>query len=154
MLWCRGWWCARWSPRLRWWWGCPRWWCAKLVLLMQASAGGITSGWVLQGQPLQITPDWSEQTLKIQPDPKQWVCLGGRQSRLDYYGKIDLAKVLGDVNVNLMLILFPLNIVPMGPIAGDPHLLRADKEYPLWRSELPEGYVVLDRVEIAFPATA
>ena len=34
---------------------------AQLVLLCQAVQGGICSGWLLAGQPFQITPDWSEQ---------------------------------------------------------------------------------------------
>lgn len=126
---------------------------AQLCLLLQASDGSLTSGWVLQGQPLNITSDWSEQTITVVSDPAQWTCLGGRQSRLDYYGQIPLQKVLTNVNINLMLILFPLNISPMGPIAGDRHLLRAGRDYPLWASELPEGYIVMDSAEIKFPAS-
>ncbi len=33
---------------------------------------------------------------------------------------------------------------------GDPHLLRPEKDYPVWRSQLPEGYVTLDEVRITF----
>jgi hypothetical protein len=36
----------------------------------------------------------------------------------------------------------------MGPIGGDPHRLRPEKDYPVWRSRLPEGYVILDEVRI------
>jgi len=126
---------------------------AQLVLLLQASDGPVHSGWVLKGQPITVTPDWTEQTITAVPDPAQWVCLGGRQSRLDYYGKIELKKVLADVNGNLMLILFPLNVVPMGSISGDRYYLRAGWDYPVWRSELPEGYVMLNKVEINFPGS-
>ncbi len=43
-----------------------------------------------------------------------------------------------------------LNVVPMGPIDGDMHKLRPNREYPVWRHELPEGYVTLDSVQIEF----
>ena len=61
-----------------------------------------------------------------------------------------LADVLSNVNVNIMILLFPLRIEPMGPLGGDMHLLRPEKDYPVWRSELPEGYVVLGSVSISF----
>jgi hypothetical protein len=37
----------------------------------------------------------------------------------------------------------------MGPDVidqGDRHRLRPEKDYPVWRSRLPEGYVMLDEV--------
>ena len=123
---------------------------AGLVLLVQSTVDSLTSGWVLRGQPLKVGSDWSEQTLTLAPDPKQWACLGGRHNRRDYYGHIGLEKVLADVNCNLMLILFPLDVVPMGPIGGDRDFLRAGRDYPVWTGRLPEGYVMLDRVEINF----
>jgi len=49
-----------------------------------------------------------------------------------------------------MLILFPLTIEPMGELEGSPHRLRPEKDYPVWRSRLPEGYVMLDTVKIDF----
>jgi hypothetical protein len=124
---------------------------AELCLLCQAVRDGICSGWLLTGQPFRVTPDWSEQTVSVVPDENQWTCLGSRHDRTDYYGRIALADVLSDVNTNILLVLFPLNVVPMGPLAGDPHRLRPDKDYPVWRSRLPEGYVRLDEVRIAFP---
>ena len=124
---------------------------ANLVLLVQATVGKMTSAWVLTGQPLEVTRDWSEQTLTCVPDPSQWTCMGGRHNRQEYYGYVDLPTVLRDVNCDIMLILFPLTIEPMGEIEGDPHILRPEKDYPVWRSHLPEGYVVLDTVMIEFP---
>ena len=56
--------------------------------------------------------------------------------------------MLSDVNLNIMLVLFPLDIATMGPVDVDPHLLRPDKDYPVWRSRLPEGYVMLDEIKI------
>lgn len=124
---------------------------AHPTLLVQASSGGLVSGWLLTGQPFAVRPEWSEQTVSLVPDPAQWTCLGSRHNRVDYYGTIDLETVLSNVNVNIMLVLFPLTIAPMGPIDGDPHILRAGKDYPVWTSRLPEGYLLLDEVRIEFP---
>jgi hypothetical protein len=123
---------------------------AKLVLLVQGSVGNITSGWVLMGQPLNVTPDWGEQTIVAAPHPQLWSCLGARHDRTRTYGKLELATVLRDVNANIVLILFPLTVTPMGPLNGDPHKLRAGKDYPVWQSRLPEGYVMLDEIRIEF----
>src|SRR4029450_7652912 len=93
---------------------------SQLLLLCQAVQGGICSGWLLTGQPFQITPDWSEQTGTAVADPAQWTCLGSRHDRADYYGEIPLETVLSDVNTDILLVLHPLEIAPLGPIGGDP----------------------------------
>jgi hypothetical protein len=124
---------------------------ARLVLLCQAVQGGICSGWLLTGQPFGVTPDWSEQTATLVLDPEQWTCLGSRHDRTDSYGVLPLPVVLGDVNTDILLVLHPLEIAPMGPLAGDPHRLRPERDYPVWRSRLPEGYVLLDEVRIDYP---
>ena len=111
---------------------------------------GICSGWLLTGQPFRVTPDWSEQTVTLVPDPAQWKCLGSRHDRTDFYGEIPLATVLRDVNTDILLVLHPLDVAPMGPLDGDPHRLRPERDYPVWRSRLPEGYVWLDEVQIEF----
>lgn len=123
---------------------------AQFCLLVQSVQDGICSGWMLTGQPFQVTHDWSEQTVVAVPDPKQWTPLGSRHDRRDFYGTIDLARVLVNVNTNILLVLFPLDVVPMGPITGDRHTLRPEKDYPVWRSRLPEGYVQIDEVRIEF----
>lgn len=123
---------------------------AQLVLLVQGTVGAICSGWLLTGQPLEVTPGWSEQAITAVPDPAQWTCLGARFNRTDMYGTIDLRKILTDVNTNIYLVMFPVTVVPMGPIPGDPHVLRAGRDYPLWQSRLPEGYMGLDTVRIDF----
>jgi hypothetical protein len=61
-----------------------------------------------------------------------------------------LELVLRNVDVNVMLVMFPLDVAPMGPLEGDPHVLRPGRDYPVWRSRLPEGYVILDEVRIRF----
>ena len=124
---------------------------AQMLLLCQGSQGDLGSGWLLTGQPLEVTEDWSEQTLTVVPDPAQWNCLGSRHDRTDFYGEIPLTTILGNANSNILFVLHPLQIEPMGPIDGDPHLLRPEKDYPVWRSRLPEGYILLDTVSIEFP---
>ncbi|MBC7817740.1 MAG: hypothetical protein IAG10_12675, partial [Planctomycetaceae bacterium] len=124
---------------------------AQLCLLCQGVHDGICTGWLLTGQPIRVTPDWSEQTLHCVPDERQWTCLGSRHDRTDYYGHTPLATVLGDANADILFVLHPLDIAPMGPLNGDPHRLRPEKDYPVWRSRLPEGYVLLDEIRIEFP---
>lgn len=125
---------------------------AKLTLLVQSVQNGICSGWMLTGQTFEVTPDWSEQTVVAVPDPAQWTSLGSRHDRTEFYGEIELPRVLSLVNTNILLVLYPLDVVPMGPITASPHQLRPEKDYPVWRNKLPEGYVLLDDVKIEFPA--
>jgi len=122
----------------------------QLLLLVQAVVGKRCSGWLLTGQPFQVTPDWSEQTVTLAPDESQWTCLGSRHDRTDFYGHIELATILSDVNTDILLVTYPLDVQPMGPIAGDPHILRPVKDYPVWQSRLPEGYVMLDTARIDY----
>ncbi|MEO7651171.1 MAG: hypothetical protein ABIZ80_11940 [Bryobacteraceae bacterium] len=123
---------------------------AQLLLLIQGTINGLTSGWLLTGSPIKVTEDWSEQTIVATPDVNQWKCLGSRHDRTRTYGHLPLADILRQVNADIILVMFPLDVVPMGPLAGDPHRLRPDRDYPVWRSRLPEGYVVLDEVKIEF----
>ena len=112
---------------------------------------GIVSGWALTGRPFKVTNDWTEQTVSVPGERGQWTSLGSRHDRRDTYGEHPLESVISNVNCNVLFILFPLDVRPMGPIPGDPHILRAGREYPVWTSRLPEGYVELDTVKIEFP---
>lgn len=123
---------------------------SQIVFLVQTTINGLTSAWALTGFPLTLNEDWTEQTIVTIPDQDKWTCLGSRVDRSKFYGQIDLRVVLKNVNANIMLILFPLQVVPMGPISEDPHLLRAGRDYPVWNSYLPEGYVILDEIKIEF----
>ena len=123
---------------------------ARLLFLCQGSHDGLCSGWLLTGQPFTVTADWSEQTVTLVTDVHQWTCLGARHDRTDFYGHLPLRTILADVNTDILLVLHPLNIAPMGPLADDPHRLRPEKDYPVWRSKLPEGYVLLDTVRLEF----
>lgn len=124
---------------------------SQLLLLIQGNVEGITSGWLLTGQPLAVEPTAKTQTLTLDPAPQQWTPLGVRHDRGDMYGEKPLERVLAHVSVNIMLVLFPLDIAPMGPLEGDPHRLRPERDYPVWRHRLPEGYVTLKSVQIEFP---
>ena len=121
-----------------------------MLLLIQGVHQGICTGWLLTGQPVTVTPDWSEQKITAVADESQWTCLGSRHDRSDFYGRTPLRTVLSDVNADILLVLFPLDIAPMGPGTVDLHRQRPEKDYPVWRSRLPEGYVMLDEVRIQF----
>ena len=123
---------------------------SQLMLLIQGNVEGITSGWLCSGQPFEVTGSLTKQTIVLDTDPANWTPLGVRHDRGDMYGLKPLDRVLADVNVNIMLVLFPLDVAPMGPLDGDPHMLRPERDYPVWRHRLPEGYVTLSDVRIDF----
>lgn len=108
---------------------------------------------VLKAQPLTITKDWSEQTLHLVPEEDQWLCMGtrGEGAMSELYGCAPIKEVLKDVNVNLILVLFGLDVVPAKPFQGDPYRLRAGKDYAVDQSRLPSGFVLLDSVRIDYP---
>ncbi len=123
---------------------------AQVVLDIQSIFGKRADNYVLTSQPLNVTPDWSDQTLTLTPDPSQWTCLGARHDLQNDYGCGDLAKTLSDVNLDIIFILFPLDIFPAGPLTGDPHRLWAGKDYAIDPTRLPEGYIAMDEVRIEF----
>lgn len=123
---------------------------ANVCLLVQGIQDGICSGWVLTGQPIAVNKEYTETTLSAVPDERQWTPLGSRHDRHETYGTKPLEKILPSVNVNIYLVLFPVKPRPMGPIVGDPHILRAGRDYPIWPSSIAQGYVVIDRIQIDF----
>ena len=122
----------------------------RFLLLIQGNVEGITSGWLCSSNPFEIHKTRSEQSITLAPDTGQWTPLGVRHGREDMYGVKPLERVLSNVNVNIMLVMFPLDVVPMGTLDGNPHRLRPERDYPVWRHRLPEGYVTLDEVRIDF----
>ena len=130
---------------------------AQLVLLVQSD---ITEpvrtrvNSVLAAQPVDVTPDWSTQTITCAPNNGQWICLGSRHSRMETYGWGPIAPVLRDVTCDIILVLFPLDVVPAEPVPGDPHVLRAGHDYRIDTSRLPSGDVMLNDVTIEFPQTS
>lgn len=123
---------------------------AQVCLLIQGTVGKICSGWVLTGQPIKVTKDWSEQTITAVCDQSQWTALGSRHDRTESYGTIELKTILSNVNTNIYFVLFPLNVAPKNIIQGDPHKLRAGFDYVVDPSKLPEGYLMIDSVKIVF----
>jgi len=133
---------------------------AQLVLLAQANTARDARGeadWdhphvvnqVLAAQPLAITPQWSEQSITLVPNQAQWVQLGSRHDQVYSEGPIE--DVLSDVNVDLICVFFPLDVQPLSPIDGDPHVLFAGRDYEIDRARLPKGYVMMDEVRIGRP---
>jgi len=126
----------------------------RLTVLLQGAVDGICSGWALTGDTFAVTPDHTEQTVTCVPDQSRWTSLGSRHDRTDTYGEKPFLRVLQDVSINLHLLMFPVMPRPMGRIGGDPHLLRAGRDYPIWPSSIGQGYVEVDRVRIDFPTGA
>jgi hypothetical protein len=124
---------------------------SQLLLLAQSQVGDRAINSVLTAQPLRVTSDWTEQTITCAADNGQWTCLGSRVSAMDRYGWGPIAPVLKDLNLDIILVLFPLDVVPAAPVAGDMHLRRAGRDYPIDASRLPSGYVMLDEVRIEYP---
>ena len=121
-----------------------------LVLLIQGHVDDRIGGWLCTSQPFSITKEAREQTIHLTADPEQWTALGVRHDRTDMYGIRPLSDVLAHVGTSMLLVLFPLDVVPMGKLEGDPHRLRPERDYPVWRHRLPEGYVTLEEVRIDF----
>lgn len=123
---------------------------AEMVLLVQADIPGTRANYVLTGQPFRVTPEWTEQTVKLTPDPTQWVCMGTHRDLTHYYGCGDITDVLRDVNVDIIFVLFPLQIVPVGRV-DDIHNWRTHRDYEVDYHYLPEGEIQIDTVWIEYP---
>ena len=123
---------------------------AQLLLHCQATIGTIAVNYVLTGQPFTVTPDWTEQTVHLTTDPAQWLCLGARHDMHDVYGCDSIEKVLADVNLDIILLLHPIHVVPATPEPNGPHFRRPEVDYAVDTSYLPEGYVMLDEIRIEF----
>ena len=129
---------------------------SDMVVLVQSKTAKTTANFVFTGRPFRIEKQWSEQTVTLAPDSKQWTCLGARESQKNHYGCDDIESVLKDVNIDLMFVLFPLNVVPVRPVA-EPHKLRAGQDYPgepsyeVWQKYLPKGLIMVDSIKLEYP---
>ena len=92
---------------------------ARLGLLAQARVASIDRmvNSVLPF-PSPITPDWAEQSITLVPDDDAWQCLGSRVDRFETYGAGPIAELLGDMNGNIILVFFQLDVSPAGACAG------------------------------------
>ena len=124
----------------------------KLTLWVQADVGDTRPNFALTGQSLTLTKDWSEQTLLLSDDPCQWTCVGGRHDKQELYGYGDVRDALRDVNCDLILVIFPLNVVPLdAPLEMRDHL-RTHRDYQPDYSYLPSGVIEFDTIKIEYPA--
>ncbi len=123
---------------------------AELRLHCQSRVGDRAINFVLTSQSFVVTPDWAEQTITLAPDPDQWLCLGARHDLFDVYGWAGIEEVLRDVNIDIILLLHPLQIVPLAPQPEGPHFRRAGFHYDVDKSLLPSGEVRLGKVQIDF----
>jgi hypothetical protein len=105
---------------------------------------------VLSSLYFAVTPDWSKQTITLAADPAQWLCLGARHDLTDVYGWGEIESVLRDVNIDIILLLHPLQIVPLQPQPDGPHFRRAELDYEVNRTYLPSGEIRLGEVQIDF----
>ena len=121
----------------------------QLCFHVQARVEGppkTTANFVLTGQPFEITEEWSEQTVQLSPDPKQWTSLGARHDLTDVYGDGDIAEVLADVNHDIIFLLFPLHVVPIGEV-DDIHRSWAARDYKVDMAYLPKGLIMFATVQ-------
>jgi hypothetical protein len=123
---------------------------AQLTLWVQADIGNSRPNFVLTGQSLVVTPDWSEQTLLLTDDPAQWTCAGGRHDRMDLYTLGDIRDALRDVNCDLIIVLFPLNVVPLDAPLEERDRLRTHSEYEPDYAYLPSGVIEFDTIKIEY----
>ena len=124
---------------------------ANLTLWVQADVGDTRPNFALTGQSLTVTPDWSEQTLLLSDDPAQWTCVGGRHDKQELYGYGDIRDALLDVNCDLILVMFPLTVVPIGIPVEMKDRLRTHRDYEPDYTHLPEGVVEFDTIQIEYP---
>jgi hypothetical protein len=122
---------------------------AQLLLLVHSEIKGIMVNHVLRRHPFHVREEWTEQTVTLEPDEAAWTCLGGRHDLPDR-GCAPVADVLADVNVDIMFVLFPLDVVPLCRPLPDPHRLRAGADYAVDPEHLPKGLILFDRVKIEF----
>ena len=61
-----------------------------------------------------------------------------------------LTRVLRDVDIDIILLLHPLQIVLLSPQPGGPHVRRAEVDYEVDRTVLPTGEIRLGEVRIEF----
>ena len=123
---------------------------AELRLHCQSRMGDKAINFVLTSQSFEVTPEWTEQTVTLAPDPAQWLCLGARRDLTEVYGWSGIEEVLRDVDIDIILLLHPLKIVSLAPQQGGPHQRRAGVEYEVDTSYLPSGEIRMGNVQIEF----
>ena len=90
----------------------------SLRLRSSAGVGSKASASEVTSPSFAVTLDWSVQTMTLAPDPEQWLRLGARHVLNGVYGWGDIDSVLRDVDIDIIILLHPLQIVPMRPKSG------------------------------------
>jgi len=125
---------------------------AELRLHCQSRRGEQAINYVLTSQSFEVTREWTEQTVTLAPDQEQWLCLGARRDLTEVYGWSGIEEVLRDVDIDIILLLHPLKVVPLAPQQGGPHQRRAGSDYEVDTRYLPSGEIRLGKVQIEFAA--
>ena len=66
------------------------------------------------------------------------------------YGWGDIESVLRDVDIDIIILLQPLQIVSLSPLSGGPHVRRVEVDNEVDRAILPTGEICLEEVRIEF----
>lgn len=123
---------------------------SQCVLLVQSRVNGKHANTVLTAQPVPIHREWQWHIIELTPDPQLWAPLGSRADRVETYADAPIDEILRDVNADIILVLFPLDIAPTMVLPHDGHRLRAGEDYPVDYNRLPSGYVMMDEIRIEF----
>ena len=124
----------------------------NLTLWVQADVDDTRPNFALTGQSLTVTEDLSEQTLLLSDDPSQWTCVGGRHDKQELYGYGDIRDALRDVNCDLILVIFPLNVIPLDAPLEMRDQLRTHRDYEPDYAYLPSGVIEFDTIRIDYSA--
>ncbi len=124
---------------------------ARLCILAQAHLAHTTAAYVLTGQTFEVSPDWAMRSVVLKPDPSEWVCLGARADLAYIYGCGEISDVLRDVNLDLILVLFPLPVRPVAPLAEVIHGFRREAVFDVDWPALPRGRIEIDTIRIEYP---
>lgn len=123
---------------------------AEVTILVQALAGSTLANFILTGRSFAVTPAWSDQTIVLAPDPGLWQCVGARHDLQGRYGYGDIVEALKDVNDDIIVVWYPLTIVPVEP-TDDVHRRRPVHDYAIDRRHLPDGEIQIDTIRIEYP---
>lgn len=107
---------------------------SHLVLWVQAGVGARASNWALTSAPLDdalLTGQWEPVVRKLSGGEDAWTCLDQLHMRPDVYECAPLDTVLGDVNADWGLLLYPI------PTPGAP-------------PRLPQGKIMLDELQLQY----
>ena len=142
-----------------------------------------TLNFVYEAETFDVTEDWCEQTITVNPDPAGWTYLSARADLADRYvggdRLNDITELLSDVDLDIIFVLHSVAVVPArGEDIGSAQLhslwpRNADLpeeapgggpstaydgtvpfDFAADPARLPTGAIEIDRVEVHYAATA